>query len=75
MRSQNARHQACRLTFEPELDSYIDKNAIRSKMQAWPNGRLITVADAKHALFEEEEVIRSKVIDEIFCFLSNFSKM
>ena len=63
------------LTFEPELDSYIDKNAIRSKMQAWPNGRLITVADAKHALFEEEEVIRSKVIDEIFCFLSNFSKM
>ena len=48
------------LTFEPELDSYIDKNAIRSKMQAWPNGRLITVADAKHALLKRKRSLDRK---------------
>lgn len=48
-----------------EAEQIVDTNRVRARMDAWPNGRLLTIPDAEHEVMMEIPKTRETVFDAL----------
>lgn len=61
------------ITFCGELDQLVDNDAIKARMENWPNGEFFMIRNAKHDVLTEIPEIGGDVMSQIFGLFSNVS--